>query len=158
VGRLLSVYEQQGPAALEAYSVPLLSWEDYQAIKEQEGAGAAPALLPPPAEARLLEEGSGGGGCAPAAEAGSAGEQEGRLEGGSSSSSVHMAAPLAAEVPPPAADASIGGAKLTAAMDAGESEGCALDDDAASCSADSGGAGTPSEADSIDLEELYALD
>lgn len=44
VERLLGVFEERGEAALEQYVVPLLSWSDFQAIKEE---AAAPALLPP---------------------------------------------------------------------------------------------------------------
>lgn len=63
VDRLLDVYHGQGPAALEGYEVPLLSWDDYQAIKEVgEAAPALPAgdSSAAAAKGRLLEGGSGG--------------------------------------------------------------------------------------------------
>lgn len=56
------MYHGQGPAALESYEVPLLSWDDYQAIKA--GGEAAPALpagegAAASAKGRLLEGSSG---------------------------------------------------------------------------------------------------
>jgi hypothetical protein len=74
VERLLGVFEERGEAALEEYAVPLLSWSDYQAIKEE---GAAPAL-PAPKDAsvavdRLLPRGAPAP-AAPAAVGGGAGE------------------------------------------------------------------------------------
>lgn len=53
------MYEQQGSEALEGYAVPLLSWQDYQAIRE----GAAPAALEGGAfsGSHLLEGGAAGG-------------------------------------------------------------------------------------------------
>ncbi|PRW44407.1 UBA TS-N domain-containing [Chlorella sorokiniana] len=83
VDRLLDVYHDQGPAALEGYEVPLLSWDEYQAIKE--GGEAAPALpasdgAMAAAKGRLLEGGGGDGSAADAgheakaARVGSAGE------------------------------------------------------------------------------------
>lgn len=83
VDRLLDVYHGQGPAALESFEVPLLSWDDYQAIKA--GGEAAPALpagesAAAAAKGRLLEGGSEDGSAgadaheAKAARVGSAGQ------------------------------------------------------------------------------------
>lgn len=38
----MDVYRERGPEQLETYAVPLLSWDDYQAIKEEDT--SAPAL------------------------------------------------------------------------------------------------------------------
>ena len=59
----MGVFESGGAQALEGYEVPLLSWDDYQAIR----AGEAPAALEAgeagaAARGRLLEGGKPGAG------------------------------------------------------------------------------------------------
>ena len=56
VEKLLDVYREQGPEKLETYAVPLLSWQDYQDIREESAAAAA---LPAGTSGRLLQGGSG---------------------------------------------------------------------------------------------------
>lgn len=116
------MYHQQGPERLEGFAVPLLSWEDYQAIR-QEGAGAAalPAGGGPAAEGRLLEGAQGGGAAGKAAQVQGAAAGAG-VGAGAGSSGVRQA-----EVAPAGAAAAGG-------------------DDAAS------------EAGSVDIDELCALE
>lgn len=86
VERLLDVYETEGAAGLEGYQVPLLSWDDYQAIR----AGGAPAALEAgdagDARARLLQgkpAGAAGSEQGPAEEAGGGGGEDSASEAGS---------------------------------------------------------------------------
>lgn len=51
--------QQEGPEGLKAYEVPLLSWDDYQAIKEQPLALPAGSGVDAAATGRLLESGAG---------------------------------------------------------------------------------------------------
>ncbi|KAL4428216.1 hypothetical protein ABPG75_002305 [Micractinium tetrahymenae] len=133
VERLMHVYESEGPERLETYEVPLLTWDDYQAIKEQPLALPAGDSAAAAAGGRLLEGGSGG-----AAEARAAVAGEGAAP--ASRAAVH---------PPPV----VGPALVTAAgreeaEEAGSNDGV-LDDH--------GG----SEAGSIDVDdvdELFELD
>ncbi len=57
--RLTHVLQQEGPEGLEAYEVPLLSWDDFQAIKEQPLALPAGSGTDAAATGRLLKSGAG---------------------------------------------------------------------------------------------------
>lgn len=135
VERLLDVLRQEGPERLEAYEVPLLSWDDYQAMKEEPlalpaGDGAAAA-----AGGRLLADAASG--AAGAAQAGAADERA-AAAGGAAVQRVHASGPG-----PAGLAAGVSGLHSEAGSEEGELDGAA------------------SEAGSIDVEavdDLFELD
>ena len=151
VERLLGVYQGQGADALESYSVPLLSWEDLQTIREGDGTDV-PAL--PPAQQQEVRRLEAGGSAAPAAQAGEESQKQDGGGGDASATGVLPAAEAAAAATHDASATAAGGMHGAHTVEAAP----ANDDDAASCSLDGGSDGAASEADSIDLEDLYALD
>ena len=153
VERLLDVYQQEGgPERLESMSVPLLSWEDYKAIKEEGSAGVA--ALPAGdsgatgAGGRLLPGAGGEGGAVEAAAAEAAGGSAGSgVEPAADGSRAEQAGsdsiPVAVKEPP-AANSGQRADSLGAAVEAPAA--AAADDE------------TASESGSIDVDELCQLD
>ena len=163
VERLLDVYQQEGgPARLESMAVPLLSWEDYKAIKEEPGADVAalPAGASGAAAAggRLLPDaGSKGEGAFPtkAEAADSAGGSTGGStvpgNGGRQADSCDSIATAAVE--PPAASSGLQAAGGPAAAAA-----AAVMDTAQAAATSGGGDDSASESGSVDVDELCQLD
>lgn len=85
--RLLDVWHEGGAAQLEGYAMPLLSWEEYQACSQGDGANLAlPAVA---GESQRLLEGrgqaGGKGGCGAGAapkDAGAGGDSDAASEAG----------------------------------------------------------------------------
>lgn len=132
VERLMLVFKENGPEKLEDYEVPLLSWDDYQAIKEQALALPAGDSTAAASDGRLLE----------GAERGAAGGEAQARAVEAHSAAVQLAPPAG---PRPAAGAAQ--AQEGAGLAAGDEDG-GLDD----------GASEAGSIDVDDVDELFELD